>query len=88
MNIAVCSLVSLNGELSEKQRFIVETFFLLIKQHPEHIFYIITDKKSAEQFSIYSNTQTIVVKPASKILFLKKDMVGHEITIRIKESKS
>ena len=72
MNIAVCSLVSLNSELSEKSRFIVETFFLLIKQHPEHIFYIITDKKSAGQFSIYSNTETIVVNPVSKNLLLKK----------------
>ena len=72
MNIAVCFLVSFHSELSEKQRFIVETFFLLIKQHPEHIFYIITDKSSAEQFSVYPNTQTIIVKPVSNILFLKR----------------
>lgn len=72
MNIAVCSPVSLNSELSEKSRFIVETLFILIKEHPEHVFYIMTDKKSAGQFSLYSNTETIVVNPVSKNLLLKR----------------
>ena len=72
MNIAAYFLLPLKGELSGKQNFIVETFFLVIRRHPEHIFYILTHKKSAEQFSPYSNTETIAVKPVPKNLLLKR----------------
>lgn len=72
MNIGVYYPFAKAGELSETQNFVVETFFLLIKQHPEHRFFIITDKKSVDQYSIYPNIETIVVNPVSKYILLKK----------------
>ena len=72
MKIAACFQFPLKSELDDKQNFIVETFFLLVRQQPEHFFYIITDKKSADQFSIYSNLEIIVVKPVSENLLLKR----------------
>ena len=72
MNIAAYFPASSVKEFNEAQRFIVETSFLLIKQHSEHKFIIITDKRSAEQFPFYSNMETIVIKPVSKNGFLKK----------------
>ena len=63
MNIALCSPVL--------DSFIVETFFLLAVQHPEHRF-IITDQKPAEQFPFYSNVETVLVKPLPKNAILKK----------------
>src|SRR6185369_15129681 len=52
--------------------FIVETSFLLAEQNFEHRFIIISDQKPAEQFSFYSNIETILVKPLSKNALLKK----------------
>lgn len=72
MNIGVYYPFSINGELSETQNFIVETSFLLFKQHPEHSFIIITDKKSVKQFSICPNLETIVVNPVSKNILLRR----------------
>ncbi|HMK20303.1 MAG TPA: glycosyltransferase [Chitinophagaceae bacterium] len=69
MNIAVYSPVSkdINGA-----GFIVETFFLLAKQHPENRFIIITDQKPTEQFSFHSNIETILVRPLSENAILRK----------------
>jgi len=64
MNIAAYSPVLDN--------FIVETFFLLAKQHSEHRIIIITDQKTAEQFSSYSNIEIILVTPIPKNALLKK----------------
>jgi len=66
MNIAIYSPVL---EHIKRPDFIVETFFLLAKQHPVHRFIIIGDQKSAEQ---YSNIETIIVKPLSKNAVLRK----------------
>jgi len=72
MNIGVYYPFSITGELPETQSFIVETFFLLIKQHPEHSFFMTTYKKSVKQFSFCPNIETIVVNPVSKNILLKK----------------
>ena len=64
MNIAIYPLVL--------DDFIVETFFFLAKQQPNHRFIIITDQKPAEQFSFYSNIETILVKPSLKNALFKK----------------
>ena len=72
MNIAVYFPPSSIAEFNEFRKFIVETSFLLIQQHSEHKFIIITDKRSAEQFPFYSNIETIFVKPLSKNALLKK----------------
>ena len=69
MNIAVYS--SVLGDI-DSHNFIVETSFLLAEQHSEHRFIIITDQKPAEQFSFYSNIETIFVKPPSKNALLKR----------------
>src|SRR6187401_3698007 len=69
MNIAVYSPVL---EHIKGPSFIVETFFLLAKQHSEHRFIIITDQKPAEQFSFYLNIEAILVKPLSKNAVLRK----------------
>ena len=53
-------------------RFIVETFFLLAKHHPENRYIIITDEKPAEQFSFYSNIEPILIKPLFKNAVLRK----------------
>lgn len=88
MNIAAYCLLPLDDELSGKQNFIVETFFLVIKQHPEHIFYIITDKKSAHQSSMYSNTKTIAIKPVSKNLLLKRIWWDMKLPSALKKVKA
>jgi glycosyltransferase involved in cell wall biosynthesis len=72
MNIAVYFPPSSIAEFNEFRKSIVETSFLLIRQHSEHKFIIITDKRSAEQFPFYSNTETILIKPLSKNALLKK----------------
>lgn len=69
MNIAVYSPVL---EHTERRSFIVETFFLLVEQHPEHRFIIITDQKPSVQFSFYPNIETIFVKPLLKNALLRK----------------
>jgi len=69
MNIAVYSRVL---EQIKGSGFIVETFFLLAKQHPEHRFIIITDQKPAEPFSFYLNIEAFWVKPLSKNAVLRK----------------
>ena len=69
MNIAIYPLVL--------DDFIVETFFFLAKQQPNHRFIIITDQKPAEQFSFYSNIETILVKPSLKNALLKKAVEGY-----------
>ena len=76
MNIAVYFPVSLFEEFTVTQNFIVETFFLIIRQHSEHKFIIITDKKSSEQFSFYNNTEIIIIKPLSKNALLQKIWLG------------
>ena len=69
MNIAIYSPVL---EYFKGPDFIVETFFLLAKKHPEHRFIIITDQKPAEQFSFYLNIEAIWIKPLSKNAILRK----------------
>src|SRR6188508_1026171 len=72
MNIAVYLPASSESGLNSIERFIVETSFLLIQHHSEHRFIIITDKKSGEQYSFYSNIETIFVNPVSQNALLKK----------------
>ena len=69
MNIAVYSPVLKHIKGPD---FIVETLFLLAKQHSEHRFIIITDQKPAEQFSFYLNIEAIWIKPVSKNAVLRK----------------
>jgi glycosyltransferase involved in cell wall biosynthesis len=72
MNIAAYFPPSSIMDFNSLQKLIVETSSLLIRQHSEHKFIIITDKRSAEQFRFYSNMQTIVLNPVSKNGLLKK----------------
>ena len=71
MNIAVCFPFSSSRE-NELERFIVETSFLLIQQHPEYKFIIIADKRAAEQIPFFSNIETLIIKPVSNNALLKK----------------
>jgi len=52
--------------------FIVGTLFLLIQQHPEHRFIIITGKELSGQFSVHPTVEIIIVNPISKNALLKK----------------
>lgn len=71
MNIAFF-LPSLIRDFNALQEFIVETSFLTIRQHSEHKFIIITDKRFPEQFPFYSNMEIIVLTPLSKNRLLEK----------------
>ena len=88
MNIAAYFPFSLGVELSDMQSFIVETFFLLVKKHPDYRFVIITHEKSAEQFSIYSNIEIIVVKPISKNALLKRIWWNVKLPVVFKKVKA
>ena len=88
MNIAAYFPFSLRVELSDMQSFIVETFFLLVKQHSDHRFIIITDEKPTEQFSTYSNTEIIVVKPISKNALLKRIWWNVKLPVVLKKVKA
>jgi glycosyltransferase involved in cell wall biosynthesis len=85
MNIAVYSpvLVHIKGD-----NFIVETFFLMVKQHPEHKFIVITDQKSAEQFSFYSNIEIILIRPLSKNAVLRKIWWDVKLSTILKKVKA
>ena len=85
MNIAVYSPVF--GHLYQ-DRFIVETLFLLAKQHPEHRFIIITDQKPTEQFSFYSNIEAILIKPLSKNAVLRKIWWDIKLSAILKKVKA
>src|SRR6187401_2840148 len=85
MNIAVYSPVL---EHIKGPSFIVETFFLLAKQHSEHRFIIITDQKPAEQFSFYLNIEAILVKPLSKNAVLKKIWWDIKLPAILKKAKA
>ena len=71
MNIAFF-LPSSIQDLNAFQEFIVETSSLTIRQHSEHKFIIITDKRTSEQFSFYPNMEIIVLNPVSENGLLKK----------------
>jgi glycosyltransferase involved in cell wall biosynthesis len=88
MNIAVYFPASSAKDFNEAQRFIVETSFLLIKQHSGHKFIIITDKSSAEQFRFYSNMETMVLKPVSKNGLLKKIWFDVKLPAILKKTKA
>jgi len=72
MNIAVSLPVSSEARNNSIESFIVETSFLLIRQHLDHKFIILTEKRPAVQLPAYSNTETIFVKPLSKNSFLSR----------------
>jgi glycosyltransferase involved in cell wall biosynthesis len=72
MNIAFSLPAYSEGGAGSIVKFIVETSFLLIRQHSDHKFIIITDKRAAVQPPFYSNIETIFVKLSSKNTFLKK----------------
>jgi len=72
MNISFYIPCRLNNEQSGFESFIVETLFLFARQNSENRFILISDEKPAEQFSFYSNIETIVIKPISKNALLKK----------------
>jgi len=85
MNIAVYSLAL---EDIDRHSFIVETLFLLAKQHSEHRFIIITDQKPAEQFSFSSNIEAIFVRPLSKNALLKKVWWDIKLPTILKKTKA
>ena len=87
MNIAVYFPASSEKDFNETQRFIVETSFLMVRQHSEHKFIIITDKRSAEQFP-FSNIETIVIKPVSKNGVLKKIWFDVKLPAILKKIKA
>ena len=72
MNIAVSLPAYSEERAGSIEKFIVETSFLLARQHSDHKFIIITDKRSADQFPFYSNMETFVLNPVSKNGVLKK----------------
>jgi glycosyltransferase involved in cell wall biosynthesis len=85
MNIAVYF-----PDLSKKEAhegFIVETFFLLIRQHSEHKFIIITDK-SSKKFPSYSNIEKIVLKPVSRNGLFKKIWLDIKLPAIVKKTKA
>ncbi|HEY5773201.1 MAG TPA: glycosyltransferase [Chitinophagaceae bacterium] len=87
MNIAFFLSSSIQ-ELNAFQEFIVETSSLTIRQHSEHKFIIITDKRFAEQFSFYSNMETIVLNPVPKNGLLKKVWLDIKLPTILKKVKA
>ena len=88
MNIAVSLPAYSEGGPDSIGKFIVETSFLLIRQHSEHQFIIITDKRSAVQPLFSSNIETIFVKLSSKNTFLKKIWWDIKLPSILKKAKA
>jgi hypothetical protein len=87
MNIAVSLPPYSETGSNPVGRFIVETSFFLIREHSDHKFIIIIDKTSPLPPLLYSNTETILVKPLSKNALLKKIWWGYKTAGDIKKSK-
>ena len=87
MNIAFF-LPSPIKDFNALQEFIVETSSLIIRQHSEHKFIIITDKRSAEQFPFYSNMETIVLNSVSKNGLLKRMWLDIKLPAILKKVKA
>jgi len=87
MNIAFFAPPSIK-EINSLQEFIVETSSLVIRQHSEHKFILIADKRSAEQFPYYSNMETIVLNPFSKNGLLKKIWWNIKLPVILKKAKA
>lgn len=88
MNIAAYFPTLPRTEIPQTLRFIVETSFLVFRDHSEHKFIIIKDKSFSEQFPFYSNTETIVIKPASKKGLLKKIWFDVKLPAILKKVKA
>lgn len=88
MNIAAYFPNSSEGEFNSTQKLIVETFIWLIPQHPEHKFIVLMDKRSAEQIPLFSNIETIIIKPVSKNTFLKKIWFDVKLPTMLKKVKA
>ena len=69
MNIAVYAPFLVDNEFSEKDDFIVATFFLLLTGQTQK-FFIITERGVRIPFP--SNTKTVIVKPPSENTLLKR----------------
>lgn len=88
MNIAVYFPASSAAGIISIEEFIVETSFLMIQQHSQHKFIIITDNRSAEQFPVYSNMETIVLNPVSKNGVLRKIWLNIKLPAILKKVKA
>ena len=88
MNIAVYLPASSLIEASKIHNFIVETFFLLIQEHPEHKFIILSDNKFPDQFPLYSNLEKVILKPVSKNRVLKKIWLDVKLPAILKKVKA
>src|SRR6187402_2609825 len=88
MNIAAYFPASSEAGFNSIEQFIVETSVLLTQQRSDHKFIIITDKRSAEKFSFYSNIETIVLNPVSKNEVLKKVWLDLKLPAILKKVKA
>jgi len=88
MNIAAYFPPSSITEINAFQKFIVETSSLLVRQHSEHKFIIITEKGSAEQFPFYPNMETIVLNNVPKNGVLKKIWLNIKLPAILKKVKA
>lgn len=87
MNIAIGLPFSVAIE-NELEEFIVETSFLIIQQHPEHRFIIISGKRYAEQIPPLSNIETLIIKPVLSNALLKKLWFGIKLPALLKKVKA
>ena len=85
MNIAIYSPIS---ESFDRQSIMAKTPFLLAEQHSEHRFIIISDQKPSEQFSFYSNIETILVKTPSRNSLLKRIWWDIKLPAILKKAKA
>ncbi|HEX3165993.1 MAG TPA: glycosyltransferase [Chitinophagaceae bacterium] len=88
MNIAVSLPLYSETGSNPVGRFIVETSFFLIREHSDHKFIIIIDKTSPLPPLLYSNTETILVKPLSKNALLKKIWWAIKLPAILKKAKA
>ena len=72
MRIALNFLQLYKNGSSQSKDFIVETLFLLIRQHPEHTFIIITNQKLPDTSYFLPNTEVVIIKNPPQNLLLKK----------------
>jgi glycosyltransferase involved in cell wall biosynthesis len=66
MKIAVNARVAFDKKLEGVGRYIFETTYRMIKNHPEHEFYILYDRKYEDLFGEFGNVRKMIVYPQAR----------------------
>lgn len=70
LKIAVNTRLLIKDKIDGIGLFTFEIFKIIAKQHPEHIFYFIFDRKPSAEFIFEKNIQSVVLLPKTRHIYL------------------